>query len=200
MNLKAILVFLLFGFITTTLFSKDYSGRYSQLEPKYSITDSDSVRCDSLFTDKYLTKNCDDYWGCLRTYISYESKQYIETGEICHLYRLFALNSGDETASFIYGPILDSYEKKYRKKEYRVRLYFVSLVASTTYGWELFRRERIIDKIGLEYISTYANKYQIMNDLFLIEQNYISSPYEEKYLKRASLYKRFISTYKVLIN
>ncbi|MDD3644572.1 MAG: hypothetical protein PHR19_03495, partial [Bacteroidales bacterium] len=73
-------------------------------------------------------------------------------------------------------------------------------VASTTYGWELFRRERIIDKIGLEYISTYANKYQIMNDLFLIEQNYISSPYEEKYLKRASLYKRFISTYKVLIN
>jgi hypothetical protein len=70
-------------------------------------------------------------------------------------------------------------------------------VASTTYGWELFRRERIIDKIGLEYISTYANKYQIMNDLFLIEQKYSNLSYEERYFKRKPLYEKFSSTYKV---
>ena len=158
----------------------------------------DSLICDSIYSYKYYNKHLDNFWTDLEIFVNFESNQYMETGDICHLLKIFAIKPNEETYAMFIGKIMDNIHRKkeYKKEEYQIRLFFLSLISSPYTYIEHKRRNTIMNQIGKEKIYKYASQNEILKKyLDIVENDHFSHVY--KYSQVLILFNDFCLIYNV---
>ncbi|MBP1673396.1 MAG: hypothetical protein H6Q25_1211 [Bacteroidetes bacterium] len=169
-----------------------------KLYPSYGQTIIDSLECDSIYSYKYFNKHLDHFWTEIEIFVNSESNQYMETGDICHLLKIFALKPNEETYAMFIGKLMDRIHLKeeYKKQEYQIRLFFLSLISSPYTYIEHKRRNAIMNQIGKEKIYKYANQNEILKKYLDIVENDKFSLLS-KYSQILILFNDFCLIYKV---